>query len=140
MARVVVDEEGCWIWQGKRTAKGYALFYVDKQIRPAYRWAYEYLHGVTVDSDLVMDHFACHRDSSGCANPHHVRPETRSRNAADSAWSRKTHCPQGHPYDEANTARWVTGGRRCRKCLSEKNRRWYENTEKARRAARKAQK
>lgn len=28
----------------------------------------------------------------------------------------KTHCPQGHPYDEANTRVTATGGRACRAC------------------------
>lgn len=27
----------------------------------------------------------------------------------------KTHCPQGHPYDEANT-QWYSGRRYCRGC------------------------
>jgi len=30
--------------------------------------------------------------------------------------SRKTHCPQGHPYDEANTYVHPRFGRRCRAC------------------------
>jgi hypothetical protein len=30
--------------------------------------------------------------------------------------ARKTHCPQGHPYDEANTRRSSRGGRHCRTC------------------------
>lgn len=28
----------------------------------------------------------------------------------------KTHCPRGHPYDEANTIRLKSGGRWCRQC------------------------
>jgi len=28
----------------------------------------------------------------------------------------RTHCPQGHPYDEANTYITVAGGRQCRAC------------------------
>ena len=28
----------------------------------------------------------------------------------------KTHCPSGHPYDEANTYRTATGWRKCREC------------------------
>lgn len=30
--------------------------------------------------------------------------------------ARRTHCPQGHPYDEANTYRKPQGGRACRTC------------------------
>ena len=28
----------------------------------------------------------------------------------------KTHCPNGHPYDEANTYRYPNGQRKCRQC------------------------
>jgi recombination endonuclease VII len=48
--------------------------------------------------------------------------------AKDSA---KTHCPKGHPYDEANT--WVSpkGWRRCRRCRREaESSRRYARTEK----------
>jgi hypothetical protein len=37
-------------------------------------------------------------------------------------WSKRTHCPQGHAYDEANT--WINprGARVCRACLASKAR------------------
>lgn len=35
----------------------------------------------------------------------------------------KTHCPQGHPYDEANTMRERGGGRKCLTCHRERSRR-----------------
>jgi len=34
----------------------------------------------------------------------------------------KTHCPQGHPYDEANTYRKPRGDRECRICRRERER------------------
>lgn len=34
----------------------------------------------------------------------------------------KTHCPQGHPYDEANTYRPPDGCRQCRECQRQRNR------------------
>jgi hypothetical protein len=46
---------------------------------------------------------------------------TRSENAQDKRRhgteynAAKTHCPQGHPYDEGNTYVW-SGRRRCRTC------------------------
>jgi hypothetical protein len=36
------------------------------------------------------------------------------------AFAQRTHCPQGHPYDEANTRRDKRGSRQCRAC--ERNR------------------
>jgi hypothetical protein len=37
--------------------------------------------------------------------------------------SARTHCPQGHPYDEENTAR-ERGFRRCRECARAQSRAW----------------
>ena len=55
---------------------------------------------------------------------------TRSENVRDAIEhgthgpSSKTHCPQGHPYDEANTYVF-RGGRSCRVCMRIRNRRHY---------------
>jgi hypothetical protein len=35
----------------------------------------------------------------------------------------KTHCPKGHPFNEANTAITRDGARRCRQCDAERGRR-----------------
>ncbi|WP_328434558.1 HNH endonuclease signature motif containing protein [Streptomyces sp. NBC_00425] len=34
----------------------------------------------------------------------------------------RTHCPQGHPYDEENTYRTKRGGRMCKECTRQRNR------------------
>ncbi|WP_158710499.1 NUMOD4 motif-containing HNH endonuclease [Streptomyces flavochromogenes] len=53
---------------------------------------------------------------------------TRSENAQDKQRhgtdhnARKTHCPQGHPYDEENTSRY-SGRRACRACVRAYHRR-----------------
>lgn len=55
---------------------------------------------------------------------------TSSDNALDSvrngthAWATKTHCPKGHPYDEANTILKAGGRRNCRECHREQARQW----------------
>ncbi|MDX3713446.1 HNH endonuclease signature motif containing protein [Streptomyces europaeiscabiei] len=55
---------------------------------------------------------------------------TRSENELDKARhgtnpnARKTHCPQGHPYDEANTYR-LGRHRTCRTCANASARRRY---------------
>ena len=41
---------------------------------------------------------------------------------------RKSHCPAGHPYDEANTYVNPRGGRSCRTCQRESRRRWRART------------
>lgn len=47
----------------------------------------------------------------------------------------KTHCPEGHPYDEANTYVSPNGGRNCRACTRVRNR---EAQRRRRSAAREA--
>jgi hypothetical protein len=36
----------------------------------------------------------------------------------------KTHCPQGHPYDDENTRWTAAGGRECRACGRERHADW----------------
>lgn len=52
----------------------------------------------------------------------HAASSSPGRNAA------KTHCPKGHPYDEANT--WIDGkgSRSCKTCRAVSNRRRREET------------
>jgi DNA-binding transcriptional regulator YiaG len=44
-------------------------------------------------------------------------------------WANKTHCPLGHPYDEANTRIKGDGRRRCRVCLAEQGQRYSARPE-----------
>jgi hypothetical protein len=87
----------------------------DRQ-RPAHRIAYE-LVVAPVPAELDLDHLCRVRR---CVNPAHVEPATRQVNllrgvghpAVNAA---KTHCPKGHPFDDANTYHWE-GHRQCRAC------------------------
>lgn len=72
----------------------------------------------------------CHNDGDPTNNSvDNLRWDTPSANVLDSIRhgtqvnARKTHCPQGHPYDEANTYRYRrTNGRSCRACDRERQR------------------
>lgn len=113
----------CWVWQGY-TCEGYGRItakFPDGTRRTVlnHRAAYQTLVGPIPD-DAEMDHLCRVR---ACWNPWHLDPVTRTVNllrglgpqTARMAQRAKTHCPQGHPYDEANTAR--RGSRRhCRAC------------------------
>jgi HNH endonuclease len=56
--------------------------------------------------------------------------------AGKGSWQKaKTHCPEGHLYDEVNTRYEKDGGRRCRTCERTRNR----ESQRRRRAAAKAQ-
>lgn len=119
-----VDASGdCWLWQGHTRANRYGTFSLwlgDGKVKTwfAHRFAYEALVG-SIPIGLDLDHL-CRNPS--CVNPDHLEPVTRQTNVRR-GYSRpainatKTHCPKGHPYDEANT--FVTGargGRRYRVC------------------------
>lgn len=129
------DDE-CWPWLGYIMENGYGkLTHNESPSLLAHRLVYEFLIG-PIPADKELDHLCRVRH---CVNPTHVEPVTRKVNLDRSplvealrqakrveAMLRraarpfkhnryKTDCPQGHPYDEANT-RWYRGSRRCKAC------------------------
>ena len=108
---------GCWEWLGAK-ARGYGHFNAgDKRYTSAHRWAFETLRG-TIPDGLQLDHLCRNRS---CVNPDHLEPVTQEENirrgyGISAANAEKTHCPQGHPYNEANTYRPKRGGRQCKEC------------------------
>jgi hypothetical protein len=71
----------------------------------------------------------CHYDDDKTNNTlTNLRWDTRAANAADNlrngnhSMARKTHCPDGHPYDAANTDNRPNGSRRCKTCHREQER------------------
>lgn len=131
-AKVEVRANGCWVWTGARSGcKGgtrddqYGYIRVDGKALRAHRFAYEALVG-PIPTGLQLDHLCRFRP---CVNPAHLEPVTNRENglrgespAAQAA--RKTHCPQGHPYDATNTASY-RGKRYCKTCNREKAARAY---------------
>ena len=75
-----------------------------------------------------------------CVNPEHLESVAHAENVrrgnGGQNWAAKTHCPQGHPYDEENT-RVISGRRVCRTCANERSRAWrLANVEKHRESVR----
>lgn len=111
----------CWLWDGRTDARGYGRICL-KRDGPArdhlvHVVVYECFVGPVPDGH-ELDHLC---RVHGCFNPAHVEPVThvenmrRSFDAIGHNYARRTHCKQGHPYDEANT-RWYRGYRVCRAC------------------------
>lgn len=111
--KVEIGEEGeCWPWKQSCNSVGYGQTWDGITVRPAHRVAWELTHG-RIPGKLTVDHI-CH--NRPCCNPHHLRLLENVENARDNGFARRTHCPQGHPYDEMNTYTDPKGHRRCRTC------------------------
>lgn len=127
-----VDVRGpdeCWPWTGRIHDNGYGTVRWNGKTDSPHRASYMIANG-SIPDDTVVDH-TCHNGDplcpSGkdclhrrCTNPAHLEAVPFQTNvlrgngrAAQNA--RKTGCPQGHPYDEANTVVY-RGGRYCRAC------------------------
>ena len=116
-ARVALpDANGCMLWLGYVRTNGYGQF---GRCSPAHRVAYELAYG-PIGSDLQVDHLCRIRH---CVAPLHLEAVTQQENIkrGDAGLHQriKTHCKQGHPYDEANTYMRRRGGRTCRACNRE---------------------
>lgn len=108
----------CWVWTANINDGGYGMFNPgSKRTEVAHRWAYRHMVG-PIPRGLQLDHLCRNR---ACVNPGHLDPVTGRINVLrgetlPAANAIKTHCPQNHPYDEANTRVDRLGRRSCRAC------------------------
>lgn len=124
---------GCWEWDAP-CADGYGRIWWEGRSVYPHRLAYQLYVGPIPDG-LHIDH-TCHDPAvclggpscphRGCVNPDHLEPVTHAENTrrGGNAQRRKTHCPQGHPYNEANTYRPPSSpkARACWTCMTARNR------------------
>lgn len=136
MAKVQVDDNGCWIWTGCLNNMGYGSV---RRVVPSnklwlsHRYAYTQEVGPIPDG-LQIDHLC---RVTACCNPEHLEAVTPAENVRRSPMyrfnARKTHCPRGHEYAGDNL--YVYDGRRfCKECNKMFVRR-REDRRKAERAA-----
>lgn len=125
-SKVQVDiETGCHIWTAGRLHSGYGVFSLRGRRLVAHRVAYEHWIG-PIPEGMVLHHECRIRP---CVNPSHLRPVSTRENlllgeGVSAVAAKKTHCPQGHPYDEKNTYVNPAGKRQCRTCLAARRRQW----------------
>jgi hypothetical protein len=122
-------EAECLVWDGAVNNHGYGTHCEWEapgkyKTKYAHRTAYEAFYG-PIGEGKILRHTCNNRR---CINPLHLVEGGNSENMLDSvaagthANARKTHCPQGHPYDSSNTTFWAEGKRRCRTCLAARKR------------------
>ena len=111
----------CVEWTGARDKKGYGKRSRNNKMGYVHRQAWEDAFG-PIPQGLRVLH-KC--DNPPCYNLDHLFLGTQGDNMRDAArkgrirngHKDKTHCPYGHPYDEANT--YIDpkrGWRQCRRC------------------------
>lgn len=112
---------GCWVWIAARQSAGYgSVSFLGRKGRLAHRVVYELLVG-EIPRDRECDHLCRNRT---CVNPEHIDLVTSRENTARGdaprvtklRHAKRTQCPSGHPYDEANTVWYTKKGYRCRSC------------------------
>ncbi|MEY9995875.1 hypothetical protein ABIE67_007907 [Streptomyces sp. V4I8] len=118
-----VDKTGeCWTWTGGHSNDGYGRFFISEGEGnvAAHRFSYQ-LHNGEIPDGLII----CHRcDNPPCVRPDHLFVGTHLDNVRDmfskgrnvSGMSKRTHCKNGHPFNQENTLIQPGGWRRCRTC------------------------
>lgn len=120
----------CWLWGGVIHKSGYGTLTLRdgpgaaaRHIEwKAHRLSFALHNGPLVDGLVIMH--SC--DNKWCVNPAHLSQAPQIDNIRDmfnkgrnvSSESKRTACPQGHPYSDENTYRY-RGGRWCRICKRE---------------------
>jgi hypothetical protein len=132
LARTVFGENGCWIWQGFCTHKGYGSTAYRGANVAIHRKVYELTHGVELPTEV----FACHKcDTRACWNPAHLFEGDAATNNRDCGNkgrhhnSVKTHCKRGHEFTPENTYLKITPTtvmRACKACQRENQLRRYQ--------------
>jgi hypothetical protein len=121
-------ELDCWEWlagkSGSRGEPGYGIDRIEGRKTAAQNIVYTLGVGEIPDG-LILDHLC---ENRGCVNPNHLEPVTNRENVLrgngrTAINARKTHCKNGHPFEEGNLEPYALkhGQRRCLICWRKSN-------------------
>jgi hypothetical protein len=112
-----VVRSGCWEWQAGHVPAGYGRFYWGGRQGYAHRFSHEAFVG-PIPPGFDVDHLC---RNPRCVNPEHLEAVTRRENLRRGRGligvnAAKTHCVNGHEFNEQNTYAYADGSRSCRPC------------------------
>ena len=120
-SRIKKNELDCWVWQGC-VIRRYGGIKIAGKMKRAHRISWELTNGPIPDGLFVCHH--C--DVPLCINPDHLFLGTHTDNMRDMikkgrkskiVWNtNKTHCKQGHTFNEQNTRYYVWKDKEHRCC------------------------
>ena len=123
-----IEEGKCWNWQGSFQSRGYGQIMDNYKQVFVHRYSWKLSNGPIPDGLCILH--KC--DNTTCVNPDHLFLGTNKDNSIDMsnkgrhANSKKTHCPNGHEYNEKNTYLWLKkdgkSDRSCRTCRRDRKR------------------
>lgn len=118
-----LDIGDCWLWTRGTNGSGYGCLGLDDGSELAHRYAWERLVG-PISEGMTIDHLC---RVKLCCNPDHMEVTTYAVNLGRAhtraaQLAARTHCDEGHPFDEANTGYRKPSGRYCRKCYARRSR------------------
>lgn len=122
-------ENGCLLWQGARTKKGYPTHNVEGKDTYVHRTAYTLQNG-PIAVGLQIDHLC---RNHACINADHLQAVTAQENTLRgeglaAVYARRTHCKNGHEWTPCNISwakskRLARPFRRCLACERERKQR-----------------
>ena len=96
-----MKRDDCWGWAGRKTPKGYGLFYTEKRAKKAHRYALELSLG-----EIPVGLFALHScDNRSCCNPNHLRAGTHQDNMDDMKMKKRGRSERGEANHNAKLSR-----------------------------------
>lgn len=113
------DYGQCFGWERATNGVGYGLITWAGRRWYTHRLAYTVWKG-PIPGGLALDHLC---SFTLCWRPTHLEPVTHLTNLRRALTDARTHCKNGHAFDEANTyLNTRTGHRSCRACRATRER------------------